>query len=331
MRRRSAERSGLLAVPLAAAIAMSLAPRLAWAQDQSLVPVQVQSQAPAATQSAAPQPSQDNATQADGNCPGHPGALGTSRVLALDPAQYPRVGHMQYPDTLPLNDKEVVLTFDDGPMPLYSNEILDILASQCVKATYFMVGEMARAYPAVVRRVYEEGHTIGTHSEDHPLRFGQLPVKKIRHEIDWGISDVGAALGGARFLAPFFRIPGLARSDVLESELAARGLVVFSSDADADDWHHHIKPNQIIALAMRRLEALGKGILLLHDIHPATAAALPGFSSSSRTTASTSCKWSLLPLMKSQWRKSQKPSRRCRVTKQSSAMAWIAPRSRGGP
>jgi peptidoglycan/xylan/chitin deacetylase (PgdA/CDA1 family) len=276
MSRRSAERSGLLAVGLAAAIAMPLAPRLAWAQDQSLVPVQVQSQAPAATQSAAPQPNQDNATQADGNCPGHPRALGTSRVLALDPAQYPRVGHMQYPDTLPLNDKEVVLTFDDGPVQPYSNEILDILASQCVKATYFMVGEMARAYPAVVRRVYEEGHTIGTHSEDHPLRFGKLPVKKIRHEIDWGISDVGAALGGVRYLAPFFRIPGLARSDVLESELAARGLVVFSSDTDADDWHRHIKPDQIIALAMRRLEALGKGILLLHDIHPATAAALPG-------------------------------------------------------
>jgi peptidoglycan/xylan/chitin deacetylase (PgdA/CDA1 family) len=183
---------------------------------------------------------------------------------------------MQYPDTLPLNDKEVVLTFDDGPVPPYSNEILDILASQCVKATYFMVGEMARAYPAVVRRVYEQGHTIGTHSEDHPLRFGQLPVEKIRHEIDSGISDAGAALGGARYLAPFFRIPGLARSDVLESELAARGLVVFSSDTDADDWHRHIKPNQIIALAMRRLEALGKGILLLHDIHPATAVALPG-------------------------------------------------------
>jgi len=276
MSRRCAERSGLLAVALAAAIGMTLALPVARAEDQSLVPAQVQPQVPAATQPAAPQPNQENATQADGNCPGHPGALGTSRVLALDPAQYPRVGHMQYPDTVPLNDKEVVLTFDDGPSPHYSNEILDILASQCVKATYFMVGEMARAYPAVVRRVYEEGHTIGTHSEDHPLRFGQLPVKKIRHEIDWGISDVGAALGGARFLAPFFRIPGLARSDVLESELAARGLIVFSSDTDADDWHRHIKPNQIIALAMRRLEVIGKGILLLHDIHPATAAALPG-------------------------------------------------------
>jgi peptidoglycan/xylan/chitin deacetylase (PgdA/CDA1 family) len=285
------ERSGPFAVAVAAAIAMPLAAPLASAQDQAQVPAQVQSQAPAqnqslvpaqvqsqvlaATQSAA-QPNQDNATPADANCPGHPDALGTSRILPLDPAQYPRVGHMQYPDSLPLNDKEVVLTFDDGPLPPYSNEILDILASQCVKVTYFMVGQMARAYPAVVRRVYEEGHTIGTHSEDHPTRFGQLPVEKIRHEIDWGISDVGAALGGPKYLAPFFRIPGLARSDVLESELAARGLAVFSSDTDADDWHHHIKPNQIIALAMRRLEALGKGILLLHDIHPATAAALPG-------------------------------------------------------
>lgn len=224
----------------------------------------------------APQRGQDNVPQADANCPGHPDALGTSRILPLDPAQYPRVGHMQYPASLPLNDKEVIITFDDGPLPPYSNEILDILASQCVKVTYFMVGEMARAYPAVVRRVYEEGHTIGTHSEDHPTRFGQLPIEKMRHEIDWGISDVSAALGDPKYLAPFFRIPGLARSDVVESELAARGLIVFSSDTDADDWHRHIKPNQIIALAMRRLEALGKGILLLHDIHPATAAALPG-------------------------------------------------------
>src|SRR5262245_2760823 len=117
MSRRCAERSGLLAVALAAAIGMTLALPVARAQDQSLVPAQVQSQVPAATQPAAPQPDQENATQADGNCPGHPGALGTSRVLALDPAQYPRVGHMQYPATVPLNDKEVVLTFDDGPSP----------------------------------------------------------------------------------------------------------------------------------------------------------------------------------------------------------------------
>jgi peptidoglycan/xylan/chitin deacetylase (PgdA/CDA1 family) len=223
-----------------------------------------------------PAPSPEQAAAPAEICPGHPDAIGTSRVLAIDPAQFPRVGHMQYPDSLPLNDKEVVLTFDDGPILPHTNQILDILAAQCVKVTYFLVGEMARAFPATVRRIYEEGHTIGTHSEDHPTRFGELPVEKMRHEIDWGISDVGAALGDIRYLAPFFRIPGLARSDLVESELAARGLSVFSSDTVADDWHHRIGAKGVIAAAMKRLEARGKGILLLHDIHPRTVSALPG-------------------------------------------------------
>jgi peptidoglycan/xylan/chitin deacetylase (PgdA/CDA1 family) len=209
------------------------------------------------------------------DCPGNPDALGTSRVLAVDPAQFPRVGRMQYPQSLPLADKEVVLTFDDGPLPPYSNQILDILASQCVKATYFLVGSMARAYPATARRIYEQGHTVGTHSENHPSRFGKLPIERMRQEIDGGIADVGAALGDPQRVAPFFRIPGLDRSDTVESELAARSLIVFSSDTVADDWHHRITPGQIVSLALSRLEARGKGILLLHDIHPKTVAALP--------------------------------------------------------
>lgn len=209
-------------------------------------------------------------------CPGNPDAIGTSRVLTLTPGEVTRVGRMQYPETLPLNDHEVVLTFDDGPLPPYSDRILDILASQCVKATYFMIGSMARQFPAVARRVHAAGHTIGTHSENHPVGFGKLPIQRMRSEIDDGIADVGAALGDPSELAPFFRIPGLARSDRLESELAARSLVVFSADVVADDWHRRIKPDQIIARALSRLEANGRGILLLHDIHPATVAALPG-------------------------------------------------------
>jgi peptidoglycan-N-acetylglucosamine deacetylase len=210
------------------------------------------------------------------NCPGNPEALGTTRVLAIDPREYPRVGAMDHAVALPLSDKEVVLTFDDGPVPRYSNQILDILAAQCVKATFFLVGEMAHAHPSTVRRIFAEGHTIGTHSEDHPVRFGKLPPPLVEWEIDKGILDVGSALGDHRQVAPFFRVPGLARSDVIESELAARVLVDFGSDTAADDWHHRISPKKIIALAMNRLKARGKGILLLHDIHPATVAALPG-------------------------------------------------------
>jgi len=210
------------------------------------------------------------------DCPGHPDAIGTSRVITINPGDYQRLGTLNYQQTLPLDDHEVVLTFDDGPISPYSNQVLDILASQCVKATYFLVGEMAKAYPAVVRRIRDEGHTIGTHSEDHPLRFDRISDEKVRWEIDAGIDNVSAALGDSGGLAPFFRIPGFGRTEVVEGELAARSLVVFSTDVVADDWHRHISPTQIIARAMSRLEAKGKGMLLLHDIHPWTVAALPG-------------------------------------------------------
>lgn len=210
------------------------------------------------------------------DCLGHPDAIGTSRVIAIAPGDYPRVGTMQYPQTLPLNDHEVVLTFDDGPLPPYSTQILDTLAAQCVKVTYFTVGEMARNFPAVVRRMRADGHTIGTHSEHHPTGFDRLPLDRLRHEIDDGIADVGAAAGDPAALAPFFRVPGLARSDLVEQELAARSLIVFSADTVADDWHRHITPARIIELALSRLQAKGRGVLLLHDIHPWTAIALPG-------------------------------------------------------
>jgi len=201
--------------------------------------------------------------------------LGTSRVLTIEPGDYQRLGLMQYPQTLPLADHEVVITFDDGPLPPSSKHVLDILASQCVKVTYFLVGSMAHYFPAVVRRMYAEGHTIGTHSETHPTRFDHISIDKVRYEIDQGIANVEAALGNPDELAPFFRIPGLGRTDAVERELAARDLVVFSADVVADDWFRGIKPGEIVRRAISRLEQHGRGILLLHDIHPHTAAALP--------------------------------------------------------
>jgi peptidoglycan/xylan/chitin deacetylase (PgdA/CDA1 family) len=227
----------------------------------------------AAMGAAAAMPAATSARAQD--CPGNPDAIGTSRTIEVDPAEYQQVGTLQYPLTVPLNDHEVVLTFDDGPLPPSSTAVLNTLAAQCVKATFFLVGEMAHSFPAVVKRIYQDGHTIGTHSEDHPLRFGQLPIEKMRWEIDQGIANVGTALGDPSKLAPFFRIPGFARSDTVEDELAARSLIVFSTDTVEDDWRRHITPRLIIDRAISRLEAKGKGMLLLHDIHPWTAAALP--------------------------------------------------------
>src|ERR1043166_1223713 len=80
------------------------------------------------------------------DCPGNPNALGVSRVLALDPQDYPRIGTVQYARTLPLDDHEAGLTFDDGPLPPYTNRLLRGLAEHCVKAPYFIIGRMARGY-----------------------------------------------------------------------------------------------------------------------------------------------------------------------------------------
>lgn len=181
---------------------------------------------------------------------------------------------MQYPETLPLQDHEVVLTFDDGPLPPHSRQILDILASQCVKATFFIIGRMAQQYPAVVREVYAAGHTIGTHSQNHPLHFNTMPIEQVRKEIDDGIASTAAALGDPAKLAPFFRVPGLRRGHDVEDYLVSKGIQSWSADFPADDWRH-ISADQVYHLAISRIEAKGRGILLLHDIQARTVAALP--------------------------------------------------------
>ena len=214
-------------------------------------------------------------TASAANCPGHPDALGTSRTLVVDPREHPRIGTMQYPETLPLEDHEVVLTFDDGPLPHNSNQVLDILASQCVKATFFTIGRMAQAYPEGVRKLRDAGHSIGAHTQNHPLSMNRMPVERARQEIDDGIASVKAALGDDAALAPFFRIPGLSRAEGVEDYLASQGIQTWSADFLADDWRH-ISSSRVYDLAMKRLEEKGRGILLLHDIQARTVAALPG-------------------------------------------------------
>jgi peptidoglycan-N-acetylglucosamine deacetylase len=206
-------------------------------------------------------------------CPGNPDAIGTSRTIVVDPLEHPRLGSMQYHESLPLADHEVVLTFDDGPLPPKTNHILEILAHECAKATFFMVGKMATTYPNVAREVEAAGHTIGTHSQDHPLRLHKMPLAKAEDEINGGIASVTSALG--RPPAPFFRIPGLARTNAIDQYLASQNLMTWSADFPADDWTK-ITPAQVYARALQRIEANGKGILLLHDIQPRTVAALPG-------------------------------------------------------
>ena len=171
-------------------------------------------------------------------------------------------------------DHEVVLTFDDGPLPRNSNQILEILASQCVKATFFEIGRMAQAYPEGVRKLRDAGHSIGTHSQNHPLTMNKMSIERAKQEIDDGIASVKTALGDDAALAPFFRIPGLLRAEGVEEYLASQGIQIWSADFPADDWRH-ISSSRVYDLAIKRLEDKGRGILLLHDIQARTVAALP--------------------------------------------------------
>jgi len=152
--------------------------------------------------------------------------------------------------------------------------VLDVLAEHCVNADYFLVGRMARGYPDLTRRTLAEGHTVGTHSDNHLLGFDRAPMDTVKSEIEQGIASVGAVLGKATAAHEFFRIPGFLRRQEVEANLQSRRLMTWSADVVADDWKH-INAFEVVRRTIARLDEKGKGIVLLHDIQPATALALP--------------------------------------------------------
>jgi peptidoglycan/xylan/chitin deacetylase (PgdA/CDA1 family) len=210
-------------------------------------------------------------------CP-RPGTLGTSRILPVDDTATPRVGLQSFPETLPLADHEVVLTFDDGPYPPTTSKVLSALAQECVRATYFLIGEHVVEHPDIVRRIAAEGHTVATHTWSHPN------VMQIKHEaaveqIDHGISALETVLHGKATTipsTPFFRFPGFQSTPATLDLLQSRGIVVFGSDLWASDWNK-MTPKQELKLITDRLEAVGKGIILFHDTKTWTAAMMPAF------------------------------------------------------
>jgi len=201
-------------------------------------------------------------------------ALGTSRVLEVKASDTPRLGRKQFPATLPLQPKEIVLTFDDGPWPGTTQRVLAALAHECVHATFFLLGRNVAAHPELVRRIAAEGHTVGSHTYSHRL-LGRIPPAAATAEIDRGIKAVDAALhGGAGAPAPFFRFPGFVSNSALLKSLEQRGLVVFGADLWASDWNL-MTPAQELGLVLRRIDKAGGGIILFHDTKAATAAMLP--------------------------------------------------------
>lgn len=202
-------------------------------------------------------------------CASRSDLLGISRIVEVDTATGPKFG-AQHPAQEFLNDGEIVLTFDDGPARRYTMPILDALDEQCTKATFFSVGRMAIADPTTLKEVARRGHTIGVHTWSHK-KLPSLNATAAKYEIELGLSAVSKALGTQA--APFFRFPYLAENKSTTSYLQGRGLGIFGIHVDSRDFRTR-SPGVVLRNVLAQLDHTKKGIILFHDIQPATAGAL---------------------------------------------------------
>ena len=199
-------------------------------------------------------------------------ALGVSRTVEIDTTTGPKFGFQYHDAPTFLAEGEVVLTFDDGPLRAYTKPVLEALAAQCTKATFFVVGRMAVADPEMVKEYARRGHTVGTHTWSH-ANLAHLSPAKARAEVEMGFSAVQQAMG--KPIAPFFRFPYLSSSSAMATHLMNRQIATFSIDVDSKDYRTR-DPGSVHRMIMGQLARSHKGILLFHDIQPSTARALPG-------------------------------------------------------
>jgi peptidoglycan/xylan/chitin deacetylase (PgdA/CDA1 family) len=254
-----------LAIVVAVLVSLDIAPEVVVAQEAA-----TSSQSGAASSTSSRAPIGDN-----GACD-KPGGMGLSRIVEIDTTGGPvfGFGHLKQNDFL--HDKEVILTFDDGPWPGSTAAVLKALADECLKATFFEIGKHATWHPEITKEVINAGMTVGTHTWSHKDLARKPYAKNLeqaQREIEMGNSAVHmAAAGGA--VAPFFRFPDLQHPPQVLSYLAERNIAIFSTDIDSRDFKMR-KPDQVVKSVMSQLEKRGKGIILMHDFHRNTAEALP--------------------------------------------------------
>lgn len=204
-----------------------------------------------------------------------PGGMGLARTVQIDTTGGPAFGFEHFKQYDFLAEHEVVLTFDDGPWPGNTAAVIKALTDQCVKATFFEIGEHATWHPEISKIVAEAGMTIGSHTWSHK-DLARNPyasnIELAKQEIEMGVSAVHKAVGGP--IAPFFRFPDLQQPPELLAYLGSRNISTFSTDLDSFDFKMR-RPEQVIKSVMTKLEKRGKGIVLMHDFQHATAEAMP--------------------------------------------------------
>jgi peptidoglycan/xylan/chitin deacetylase (PgdA/CDA1 family) len=253
------------AFAMALAISMSTAGAAAWAQNAP-APAAPPAAAPAAAPAPAPTPAPIKATCAN------PNGLGVERTVQIDTTGGPGFGFEHFKAYDFLRDKEIVLTFDDGPWPGNTERVLKALADNCTKAMFFIIGKHAGYHPEILKAVAAAGHTIGSHTWSHK-DLSKLTFDEGKAEIEKGIAAVSVSLGNQP-VGPFFRFPALRHPPELLKYLADRNVGIFSTDLDSFDFKMR-KPEQVIKSVMAKLAKHGKGIILMHDFQHATSEAVP--------------------------------------------------------
>ncbi|MGB6799906.1 MAG: polysaccharide deacetylase family protein [Xanthobacteraceae bacterium] len=223
-----------------------------------------------AAQTPAPAPAPTSVVQCS-----NPNALGISRVVQIDTTGGPAFGTEHFKQYDFLRDKEVVLTFDDGPWPENTPAVLKAFQDNCAKATFFEIGEHATWRPDLTKTLVAAGMTVGSHTWSHK-DLAKNPyakdIEQAKQEIEMGVSAVHMAADGP--IAPFFRFPDLQQPADIITYLGTRNIATFSTDIDSFDFKIH-KPDDVIKSVLTKLAKNGKGIVLMHDFQKATAEAMP--------------------------------------------------------
>ncbi|MEV5737456.1 glycosyltransferase [Streptomyces sp. NPDC052292] len=170
-----------------------------------------------------------------------------------------RTGSLRVPD------HRIVLTFDDGPDPVWTPKVLDILKKHHAHAVFFVTGSMTSRYPELVKRMVDEGHEVGLHTFNHP----DLSYHSERR-IDWELSQSQLALAGAAGIrSSLFRPPYSSFADAMDDRswpvtqyIGGRGYLTVVNDTDSEDWR---RPG-VEEIIRKATPKGGKGaIVLMHD------------------------------------------------------------------
>lgn len=195
--------------------------------------------------------------------------------------QYRDVSKGYYARAGDVADKEIVLSFDDGPSAIYTASVLRSLKEVNAKAHFFELGKSIRQNPEVTKAVAADGHAVGTHSVTHSCLANTPTCERLMYKVLSPTEAIAEIKGGHQaafdtlgFVEPFFRFPYGEVDPGLRTFLNENGVAEFNWNIDSEDWKAQTNED-LLKNTLNTIDRKGRGILLMHDIHRRTAEILP--------------------------------------------------------